>query len=123
MFYKFYYQLLHHWILDFNRYRIFVDTKTNRAHDRIWTLERCLRNSNLTSEVALQALPSHELDLIQLADLLIGAVSYKFHGHRSSSAKLEIVRAIETRLAREIGPTPRSEDKFNVFRFRSGGGW
>jgi len=32
-FYKFYYQLLHHWILD-NEYRIFCDLKTNRGRRR-----------------------------------------------------------------------------------------
>jgi Cdc6-like AAA superfamily ATPase len=35
MFYKFYYQLLHHWILDFNEYMIFLDLKTNRLKNRI----------------------------------------------------------------------------------------
>lgn len=123
MFHKFYYQLLHHWILDFNKYRVFVDTKTNRKRDRIFTLGECLRNSNLTSDVSVQALPSHELDLIQLADVLIGAVSYKLHRRSTSEAKLAVVAEMEKRLDREIGPTPRSEEKFNVFRFRSGGGW
>lgn len=32
-FYKFYYQLLHHWIADFNNYLIFCDYKTNRKMD------------------------------------------------------------------------------------------
>jgi hypothetical protein len=30
-FYKFYYQMLHHWILDFNRYAVFCDYKSNRV--------------------------------------------------------------------------------------------
>ena len=34
-FYKFYYQLLHHWILDNNIYRIFCDTKSNRDPKRL----------------------------------------------------------------------------------------
>jgi hypothetical protein len=40
-FYKFYYQLLHHWILDFNEYRIFCDAKSNRDPKRLSTLQRC----------------------------------------------------------------------------------
>lgn len=40
MFYKFYYQLLHPWILDLNRYRIFLDLKTNRVPDRLRTLKK-----------------------------------------------------------------------------------
>lgn len=123
MFYKFYYQLLHHWILDFNHYSIFVDTRTNRLHNRLKTLQECLNNSNLTSTVSIQALPSNELDLIQVADLLIGAVGYKFHKRNTSEAKLEVIDVITKLLGREIFPTPKREEKFNVFRFRSGGGW
>ncbi|HEX7344600.1 MAG TPA: DUF3800 domain-containing protein, partial [bacterium] len=69
MFYKFYYQLLHHWILDFNQYRIFLDTRTNRLHNRLKTLQNCLNASNLMSSVTFQALPSKQVDLIQLADV------------------------------------------------------
>lgn len=123
MFYKFYYQLLHHWILDKNKYRIFVDTKTNRVHSRLKTLKKCLANANLLSEIDVQALPSDQVDFIQLADLLIGAVSYKFHNRNESDAKLKIINQIETKLEREIGPTSRFEQKFNIFRFKPGGEW
>lgn len=122
-FYKFYYQVIHHWILDHNSYRVFVDTRTNRLHDRLKTLEQCLNYSNLTSSVTVQALPSDELDLIQVADVLIGAVGYKFHGRHESSAKSRVVKAVEDEIGHEIRPTAKTEEKFNVFRFRGGGGW
>jgi len=51
-----------------------VDTKTNRLHSRIQTLEKCLRHANLSSLVQVQALPSHEVDLLQLVDVLTEAV-------------------------------------------------
>jgi hypothetical protein len=123
MFYKFYYQLLHHWILDFNTYRVFVDTKTNRVRDRLRTLQTCLSNANLSAVVEVQALPSHQVDLIQFVDVLMGAVGYKFHRRASSRAKTAVMEGIEKHLQSEIAPTPRAEDKFNVFRFRPGGGW
>lgn len=124
MFYKFYYQLLNHWILDFNSYRIFVDLKTNRLHNRVRTLERVLRNANLTSEIlSVQALPSRQVDLLQLTDVLIGAVGYKFHKETTSTAKLAVINEIETHLGRPIQPTSRRVQKFNIFRFRPGGGW
>lgn len=123
MFYKFYYQALHHWILDFNRYRVFVDTKTNRVHNRIQILEKCLRSANISSLVDVQALPSHEVDLLQLVDVLMGAVSYKFHRRDTSAAKIGVLAEIERCLGKEIVPTWRSENKFNVFLFKSGGGW
>ena len=122
-FYKFYYQVLHHWILDHNNYRIFVDTRTNRLHERLKTLERCLNYANLTSEVTIQALPSDELDLIQVADVLIGAVGYSFHGRKESKAKLQVVEAIKKKIGGEIRTTRKTEEKFNVFLFHRGGGW
>lgn len=125
MFYKFYYQLLHHWILDQNRYRIFLDAKTNRIEGRIRKLCEVLRNANLSAEILdVQALPSHELDLLQLADVLLGAVSYHFNGGGRSAAKDAVVQAIATHLDDGcIQPTPRGEPKFNIFRFRPQGGW
>jgi hypothetical protein len=33
-FYKFYYQMLHHWIMDFNEYVVFCDAKKNREPSR-----------------------------------------------------------------------------------------
>lgn len=113
MFYKFYYQLLHHWILDQNRYRIFLDLKTNRSAGRVQTLERVLRNANLTSEIlGVQALPSRQLDLMQLTDVLLGAVSYSFNGKGSSQAKNAVVENICAHLGRdEIVPTPRSRSR------------
>ena len=57
-FYKFYYQLLHHWILDFNAYRIFCDVKSNRDPKRLPVLARCLARANLTSSIdGIQSLP------------------------------------------------------------------
>jgi len=125
MFYKFYYQLLHPWILDLNRYRIFVDMKTNRVPNRLRTLKRVLSNANLTSEILdVQALPSKEVDLIQLTDVLIGAVGYAFHNLKTSDAKRCVVGEIERFLpSHQIQPTWKGEEKFNIFRFRPGGGW
>lgn len=120
MFYKFYYQLLHHWIEDFNRYRIFVDLKTNRVFGRPRVLREVLDNSNLTSQVLdVQALPSEELDLLQLTDVFIGAVGYRFHQLSNSPTKLSVVHLLEDYLGKTIAPTSRSEEKFNIFLFKS----
>lgn len=124
MFYKFYYLLLHQWILDFNRYRIFVDAKTNRVKQRLTHLKAFITRSNITSEIAgIQALKSHEVDLIQLVDVLTGAVGYHFNGGGTSAAKKSVVRAIERKLGHAIQPTPKTEEKFNIFCWHPGGGW
>lgn len=50
-FYKFYYQVLHHWIYDFNNYHIFCDQKSNRETNRFSELRRVLDNANLSANV------------------------------------------------------------------------
>ncbi|NLO73101.1 MAG: DUF3800 domain-containing protein [candidate division WS1 bacterium] len=124
MFYKFYYLMLQGWILPYNEYQVFLDIKTSRVKGRLATLRRVLQNANLASTIAsVQALPSHELDLMQLTDVLMGATSYRFHRYASSPARLSVVKSIETRIGHQIAGTPRCEEKFNVFQFRPGGGW
>jgi len=124
-FYKFYYQVLHHWILDFNRYRIFCDIKTNRDLKRLHVLKDCLNNANITSHVGnIQALPSKQLTLIQLSDLLLGIASARINNTLNiGSAKSELVQHLEGKLGRKIEPTWRSESKFNVFKINLQGGW
>jgi len=125
-FYKFYYQMLHHWILDFNEYRIFCDTKTNRVPERLATLRRCLASANLSSRIhSLQALPSRQVALIQLCDLLLGAASSRMNASlRQGSAKEALVKRLESHLGiAKLCPTPRDAEKFNVFQIRLQGGW
>ncbi len=125
-FYKFYYQLLHHWILDFNEYRIFCDTKTNRDPNRLQVLRRCLSSANLSANIPLvQSLPSKQVVLIQLCDLLLGAASSRLNlTLQPDGAKEQVVRRLESHLGIErIGPTHRGAEKFNVFRIRLQGGW
>lgn len=123
-FYKFYYQLLHHWILDFNDYYIFIDHKVNKDLNRIHKLKDVLKNANLFSSIEnVQALPSHELLGIQLADFLMGALNGKINGNITSDTKNKIIREIEECLGHEIMPTPKVEEKFNVFKINLQGGW
>lgn len=125
-FYKFYYQLIHHWIFDHNNYTIFCDTKTNRNKDRLKVLFRCLSHSNATSEIkSVQALPSRQVVLIQLCDLLLGAASSSLNGTlNEGSCKSELVQFIETKMnISRLGPTCRGEHKFNIFKINLQGGW
>ncbi len=124
-FYKFYYQLLHHWILDFNNYRIFCDVKSNRDLQRLPVLARCLSRTNLTSCISsIQSLPSNEVVLIQLCDLLLGAASSRINSKlREGSAKAAVVQRLELALGTKLAPTHKAEEKFNIFKIRLHGGW
>ena len=124
-FYKFYYQMLHHWIADFNEYAVFCDFKVNRRRDRLHALQRCLNYSNLSARITtLQAVRSRESVLLELCDVLTGAAASKLNaGPRRGSAKSQLVARLEQRLGREIAHTSRGEPKFNVFVIDLGGGW
>lgn len=124
-FYKFYYQLLHHWIYDFNSYDIFLDLKVNRNKGRLKELEKVLNNANITSEIKqVQGLPSEQSLGIQLADVLTGLVASKMNGNLQSQAKIGLIEYAEnTYLKKPIAPTPKWEEKFNVFRINLKGGW
>jgi uncharacterized protein DUF3800 len=124
-FYKFYYQLLHHWILDCNDYSVFVDFKSNRRRDRLPVLQRCLGHANLSSEVSgIQAVRSDESVLIQLSDVLVGMAAYRLENHRlSNCAKAEVVKHFEAVSGKRIKHTFKCEQKFNVFEINLKGGW
>ena len=125
-FYKFYYQVLHHWILDNNEYTVFCDLKKNRDRTRLPTLRRVLSNANRTSIVRdVQSLPSPQVVPLQLCDVLLGAASARMNSSEAlGTAKEAVVGHLERRLNRpRLGPTAKHEEKFNIFRIRLGGGW
>ena len=124
-FYKFYYQLLHHWINDFNCYHVFCDFKVNRRKDRLHTLRKCLGYSNLSASVPnVQAVRASESVLIQMSDFLTGLVSAKYnHSCLTNSPKYALIQKCEKLLKKPIGATGASEAKFNVFEINLKGGW
>jgi hypothetical protein len=115
-FYKFYYQVLNKWIVEFNEYNIFLDYKRNKRLSRLSELKRILNNSYLFSSISnVQALPSHQSSGIQMCDLLAGIVNGKFNEEISGKTKIEIIKYFEHKLGRLITRTCKTEEKFNVF--------
>ncbi len=123
-FYKFYYQLLHHWIRPDNGYYIFCDLKSNRDPERLPVLARCLSNGRRDARVeGIQSLPSDEVVLLQLCDVLLGAASSRLNGTlHAGTAKAALVERLERALGHSIAHTWRDEKKFNVFAIRLQGG-
>ncbi|HPI42789.1 MAG TPA: DUF3800 domain-containing protein [Candidatus Cloacimonas acidaminovorans] len=119
-FYKFYYQMLHHWLEDNNSYNIFCDNKTISTKSRLITLRECLRNANKSSWVTdIQAVTSKESVLLQLSDVLVGLASSKFNNNlKQGSLKSELISYFEQTMGREIMPTSKDEKKFNVFKIK-----
>lgn len=84
-----------------NRYRIYLDIKDSRSAAKIAKLHEVLCNNIHDFEQKViervQTVRSEEVAQIQLADLLIGAVSYVNRGFATSTAKLAIVERIRKR--------------------------
>lgn len=122
-FYKFYFQLIHHWIMPPHTYRIFCDVKSTRDPARLPVLARCLSCANASARVAaIQSLPSREVVLIQLCDLLLGAAAARINGSRvEGAAKRAVLQRLESLLGRPIAPTGPYERKFNVFEMFADG--
>lgn len=79
-YYKMFFLLIQHLLDPQAQYRIFLDIKDTRSQRKLRKLHEVLCNSQLDfrAEVIenLQHVRSHEVEHVQLADLLIGAVAY-----------------------------------------------
>lgn len=126
MFQKVYYQVFNNWLDRRDSYHLFIDRRIDER-DRVDTLRRCLIDTFQFGDAVrfVEEVESHENDLIQLADLFIGALAASRNGHLqvegASGAKLQVCRDI----CRNLGTstlasyeTWASEQKFNVFHFR-----
>ena len=121
-YYKFYYQLLYHWISCDCQYRIFTDQKTNGDKQRLKELRRILNTSCYPSTPvgSIQAIDSKESLILQLENVIMGSVAYRFNypSGGSSFAKNKIVEAVENHLCHRIHATYPSEKKLNIFVIR-----
>jgi hypothetical protein len=121
-YYKMYYSMLKTILSPENRYYIYIDIKDTRSQNKVNKLREVLCNNvyDFTRQmiVNIQQIRSHESELLQLADLLIGAVSYKNRNLKENSAKVLIVKAIEKKIGQSLClSTSLFKDKFNLFVF------
>ena len=100
-YYKMYFTMLKTLLRPSDSYRIYMDIKDTRGAEKVRRLEDVLRNNayDFSREMVqrVQLVRSHEIGQLQLADLLIGAVSYVNRGLGSSKAKLTLVERMRSR--------------------------
>lgn len=119
-YYKMFYTALNHMIEADSQYKVFFDYKDKIGMERIQVLKSCLVSKKHISpnNFICDQVQSYESQLIQLADLLIGAVGYKSRGIYTSDAKKELVDVLENRLRIDISHTTlMSFIKFSVLRW------
>jgi len=121
-YYKMYFSLLSKILSPDNLYNIYLDIKDTRSRNKVRKLREVLCNNvhDFTSEMInhIQNIHSHESDIMQLADFLLGAVSYRHRNLTGNEAKIAVIDRLERGLGRSLlRSTPLSEQKFNLFLF------
>jgi len=123
-YYKMYFDMLKVIFRPDARYRVYLDIKDTRGAEKTAKLHEVLCNNmydfsrNVIGRV--QLVHSHEIEQLQLADLLIGAISYLNRGLQGSPAKEALVARIRQRSGYDLTKTTLyREDKVNLFRWRA----
>ena len=119
-YYKMYFLMLRYIFTRPNRYRIYLDIKDTCGGPKIRKLHQFLA-SNLGDfqrehVERVEQLRSHESELSQVADLLIGALTYANRGLDSNSAKIAVIDKLRDRFGEQILSTTSSSTapKFNI---------
>ena len=121
-YYKTYFGLLNTIIAPKHQYRVYIDIKDTRGRAKIAKLHQVLSNAQYdftrTIIERVQLIRSHEVELLQLADLLIGIVSYANRGLASNAAKVALVNRLRALSGYCLTKTTLlREDKLNLFRW------
>ncbi len=123
-YYKMYFDMLKAILDPKAQYRIYLDIKDTRSAEKIAKLHDVLCNNlyDFSRQIIerVQTVRSHEVTILQLADLLIGAVSYVNRRLTTSNAKQALVARIKERAGYHLTMTTLlQEKKFNLFRWHA----
>jgi len=123
-YYKMYFDMLKVIISPNDHYRIYLDIKDTRSAVKISRLHDVLSNNmydfDRTIIERVQTVRSHEIEALQLADLLIGAVAYVNQGLESSQAKMALAERMRERSGYGLTRTTLlRENKVNLFRWHA----
>ncbi len=119
-YYKMYYQMLYNILGEEHSSNIYVDMKDTQGSRKLRTLHEylCRKLGDKSKDVVkrIQIVRSHEIQILQLTDILIGALSYHERGLQGSKAKLSLIETIkqESGHTLQFSSFPRDR-KFNVF--------
>ena len=98
-YYKMYYELLTKLIDPRDSYRIYLDIKDTRSARKAEKLGQILASKykDKTGEIIqrVQHVRSHEIEQVQLTDLLIGAIGYENRGQSGNEAKVAMVDCVQ----------------------------
>lgn len=121
-YYRIYYLALKEMIDINNTYNIYIDIKDTNGTMKICKLQDVLNHTlydfSSSTVSKIQEVRSDQVNILQLSDILIGAISHNARGLSSSKAKTELISYISEKAQRPlIYSSPKSEIKFNIFRW------
>jgi len=119
-YYRMYFTLLKIIFNPIEKYRIYLDIKDTRGGSRVSELHEILCNKfkdySRGVYYQLQLIRSNETSIIQITDLINGALSYSSRDLKTSPTKMELIDLIKNRSGLNLTHStfPR-ETKFNLF--------
>ena len=123
-YYKMYYELLRNIIENKSDdcFQIYVDIKDTQGFMKVHKLHEVLSNKfydfNKEKVSRIQQIRSHESNLLQISDFLLGAITYVNRDCKTSVAKLHITEHLKSVSGYNLTQTtPPWEEKFNLFHF------
>lgn len=122
-YYKMYFLLLQVLLGPTFSYDIYLDIKDTRSQEKVTKLREALCNNlydfNRAIIRRIQQVRSHEVEQVQLADLLIGTVSYANRGLTSNKGKVAMVERMRERSRYTLDKTTLlGEKKVNLLKWR-----
>lgn len=126
-YYKMYFDMLKVIFQPDARYRIYLDIKDTRGAQKVAKLHQVLCNDryDFSRKVIewLQLVHSHEIEQLQLADLLIGAIAYLNRGLGGNAGKEALIERMQQRSGYDLTRTTLlREEKMNIFRWHAAEG-
>jgi hypothetical protein len=123
-YYKMYFDMLKIILGPNDRYRIYVDIKDTRGGEKIKKLHEVLSNNlyDFSREVIerIQLVRSHEIEILQLTDLLVGTIASANRRVTVSPAKRAMVALMRKRSGYSLEKTTLfREDKVNLFHWQA----
>ncbi|MDH5035435.1 DUF3800 domain-containing protein [Chryseobacterium cucumeris] len=105
-------------------YKIYLDKKDTNGRKKIEKLHEflCNKNYDYKKEIVknVQEVVSHQIELVQICDLLMGAVCYENRKLDSNNGKVELINLIKERSGYSLTKkTFPSEHKFNILIWES----
>lgn len=121
-YYRMYFELLKYMIKSNTANHIYLDIKDTRSAARVHKLHEVLANNrydfNRQVVKKVQTVRSHEVQLMQVVDLLIGAINAHHRDIQVPPSKARLIARIEERSGRNLrANTLPTEQKFNIFHW------